>query len=344
MKYDRFVETRRPRWERLESLLSEVKKQGLERLPAGHIEELGTLYRHSASDLAIARRDIPEDRVTAYLDSLVARAYAVIYRDPPAGSRDVGYFVRYGFPAAYRRTGPYTGICVALFFGAAFVSAVLVTVKSSLADILLPGQAQGLRGVMAHHHLWVQSATERHSVAASFIMTNNIAIALSAFAFGMLAAVPTVWIMLSNGINLGATAALVAQYHLSLQLWSFVAPHGVIELSVICASGGAGMAIGDAILRPGLRPRSQALAEAARTSAQVLIGCAALLVVAGTIEAFFSPSPAPPWLKIGVAVILFCALYGWLLGSRPATRTRSYRFEDVFQGETREKSVIRGER
>jgi uncharacterized membrane protein SpoIIM required for sporulation len=198
-----------------------------------------------------------------------------------------------------------------------------------MADILLPGQAQQLRDVMAHHHLWMQSATSNHSVAANFIMLNNIQVAIFAFAGGMLAGVLTLVVMVQNGINIGAVAALVAQYHLSEELWSFVFPHGVIELSVIFMAGGAGMMIGDAVLRPGLLRRRDAVMQAAHRALRLLLGGAALLVVAGTIEGFFSPSNAPDPLKYAVGISTGILLYSYLLGSRPREPRAPYTFQDV---------------
>lgn len=328
--YDRFVAARRARWERLEALLVDTRKWGVERMPADQVEEFGRLYRLTASDLALARGAFPRDRVVTYLNALVARAYRVVYGGRPAGTGDVVNFLRYGFPAAFRHVGVYTLLCFVLFGLAALISAALVAANSSLADLLLPGEARDLRAVMAQHRLWVQSATEHHSVAAGMIMTNNIQVAVLAFGGGMLLTAPTIYVMISNGINFGAVAALVAQYHLSLPFWSFVAPHGVIELSVIFASGGAGMAIGDAILRPGRRRRADAVTAAARVAARVLLGCAGLLVIAGTIEAYFSPSLAPAPLKFAAAAALLCGLYVWVLGSRQARRPGLYRFQEIF--------------
>jgi len=51
-----------------------------------------------------------------------------------------------------------------------------------MADMFLPGEAASLRSVMQHHHLWMKSATENHSVAANFIMLNYIQVAFFAFA------------------------------------------------------------------------------------------------------------------------------------------------------------------
>ena len=322
MQPGQFVAGRRERWERLEALLRSVGKDA-RRASGDELLDLGRLYRTVSSDLAIARRDFPRDRVVDYLNNLIARAHPVVYRRPPADLGATGRFFRYGFPAAYRSAGAYTAVAFALFAVAALISALLVAVRPSLADVLLPGTAQSLRAVMVHHHLWVKSATSNHSVAANFIMINNIQVAFLAFAGGLLLGLGTVYVMIQNGIMFGAVAAMVAQYRLSTPFWAFVVPHGVVELSVIFMAGGAGLMMGDAILRPGLLRRRDAVAHAGRRAIDLVFGAVPLLVIAGTIEAFFSPSDAPPPLKFVFAAVAGTVLYGYLLLSRPAPAIES---------------------
>jgi uncharacterized membrane protein SpoIIM required for sporulation len=119
---------------------------------------------------------------------------------------------------------------------------------------------------------------------------------------------------------------MAAHYGLGQQLWSFVLPHGVIELSVIFMAGGAGLMMGDAIVRPGLLRRRDALTIAARRGVRVIFGCVPLLVIAGTIEGFYSPSDAPHAAKLAVGAITGLLLYAYLLGSRPRRRRHVYTF------------------
>jgi uncharacterized membrane protein SpoIIM required for sporulation len=312
MRRDAFIHRRERDWERL-SLLLDRARSDLRDLTGSEILEMGSLYRDVAADLSLARREYPGDSVTEYLNALLARAHAVIYTDAPTTFSRIGRYVRYGFPAAYRTAARYTLTAFVISALAAIISYALVLLRPGNADVLIPGQAAWMRQVMRAHHLWMQSATSDHSVAANFIMLNNIQVAFLAFAGGIPVGLGTFLVMATNGINLGATAALVQHFGLSLELWSFVFPHGVIELSVIFMAGGAGLMIGDSLLRPGPLTRPDALARAARTALAVLGGCIPLLVIAGTIEGFFSASPAPPALKFAVGLVTGVALYGYLL-------------------------------
>jgi uncharacterized membrane protein SpoIIM required for sporulation len=107
---------------------------------------------------------------------------------------------------------------------------------------------------------------------------------------------------------------------MALQLWSFVAPHGALELPAIFIAGGAGLEIARGLLFPGLLSRRDSLEKAGGRATRLLLGTIPMLIVAGVIEGFFSPSSAPMAMKFGLAAVLFAALmtYLFLLGRSPA--------------------------
>lgn len=328
MRRDTFIKEREGQWEELEGLLRRASSR-LSGMSGPELLRMGDLYLSATSDLATARRDFPGSPVVDYLNGLVARAHPVVYRDTGGSWLQLGHWIRYGFPQAYRDAGRYIALSFAAFAAGAIVAAILVAIHPATADTLLPGEAQDLRSVMEHHHLWMQANTANHPVAANFIMANNITVALEAFAGGMLLGVPAILIELYNGVMLGTVGTMTGQYGLAEGFWSFVLPHGVIELSVIFMAGGAGIMIGDSILRPGRLRRRDALVRAARHALQLTLGGAALLVVAGTIEGFFSPSDAPDWSKVALGALTGVLLYGYLLGSRPKQVPRRYTLEEL---------------
>lgn len=334
MQRDTFIKIRKGDWEELESLVAHARRRA-SHMSGADLLRMGDLYLAATSDFALAQRDFPGSPVTDYLNGLVARAHPVIYREAAGSWSRLGQWIRYGFPQAYRDAGRYIAISFAAFAVGAIVSAILVAIHPATADTLLPGEAAQLRAIMAQHHLWMQANTANHPVAANFIMANNITVAIEAFAGGMLLGIPAVLIEGYNGIMLGAIGTMTGQYGLAEGFWSFVLPHGVIELSVIFMAGGAGLMIGDSILRPGRLRRKDALVRAARHALQLTLGGAALLVVAGTIEGFFSPSNAPDWAKFAVGIVSGVLLYGYLLGSRPKEATHRYTLEELIADEPR---------
>ena len=101
---------------------------------------------------------------------------------------------------------------------------------------------------------------------------------------------------------------------MSLQLWSFVAPHGVLELPAIFIAGGAGLRIAQGLLFPGVLPRRDSLARAGSEAVQLLLGTIPILIIAGIIEAFVSPTGLAIPLKFSMAAALFVLLNVYLFG------------------------------
>jgi uncharacterized membrane protein SpoIIM required for sporulation len=164
--------------------------------------------------------------------------------------------------------------------------------------------------------MWTESIVTIKPLAASGIMTNNLSVSFATFAFGITAGIGTVWMMVVNGLLIGVIGAATWQAGMALQLWSFVAPHGVLELPAIFIAGGAGLEIARGMLFPGLLPRRESLARAGGRAARLVLGIVPMLVVAGVIEGFVSPSGIAKPLKFLLAAVLLAALVTYLALAR----------------------------
>jgi uncharacterized membrane protein SpoIIM required for sporulation len=166
--------------------------------------------------------------------------------------------------------------------------------------------------------LWTDIPEAMRSTASAAILTNNIQVMFLTFAGGATAGLLTILVLLLNGLQIGAVFGLLQAHGLTAGLAEFVAAHGPIELSVIFLAGGCGLFMGDGLLRPGLLTRREALIQRTRTAVQLILGCVPLLILAGLIEGFISPSALPWWLKTLVGLISGLALYAYWLWPRPA--------------------------
>jgi uncharacterized membrane protein SpoIIM required for sporulation len=313
MRAEEFYQSRKSEWEALSHLLD--KCQGdMRGLSESQVRDISRLYRSVTSDLALAQRDFPRNEVTLYLNQLVARAHAVVYRSEPLALKSLWHFAVAGFPRLFRETWVFTFIAALFFLIPAIGSGVGVYAKPELATSLLPPEAHRLIGVVEDKELWIDIPVEERPYASSFIMTNNIRVSFLAFASGLTAGLMTLWVLSFNGLMIGALTGLTSFHGIGFELWTFVIGHGVIELSVIFMAGGSGLMLGWSILRPGLMRRRDSLAQAARKAVYLLLGAVPWLVIAGTIEGFISPSEtiAIP-VKWGVGIVSGIFLYGYLL-------------------------------
>src|SRR5262249_39040458 len=139
---------------------------------------------------------------------------------------------------------------------------------------------------------------------ASYIMTNNITVCFAEFAMGITAGLGTIYLLLTNGLLMGVISAACWQGGMSGQLWSFVAPHGVLELPAIFIAGGAGLLIGRGLLFPGSLSRRDSLVYYGGQAGRLILGIVPVLVIAGTIEGFISPSSFSPIGKFALAGVI----------------------------------------
>src|SRR5207249_2753543 len=165
-------------------------------------------------------------------------------------------------------------------------------------------QAQGIG--------YAQSSGEDLPLIASAIISNNIKIGFWAFVGGLAGGVLTAFVLVTNGLSLGAGFGLFVNYHAGGYLATFVAGHGVLELTAIFIAGGAGFRVAGALLVPGDRTRRDALVVEGRIAARMVGAVVTLLAIAGTIEGLLSASDAPAGLKYltsALSVVLL-AIYG----------------------------------
>lgn len=316
MNLDQFVTQRRPSWQQLEALTTHAHRRASS-LSLQDLDELGRLYRSATADLALAQRDFPKQDATIYLNQLVARAHNFIYRSPPLRWQGVKRFYTEIYPRLYRTLLPYTILAAAIFFLGA-VAAFLVVWNDPEAIYIIAGpQIAPLVKQVEEGRLWIDIAPTARSAAAGMIFTNNIQVMFMTFAGGVTAGILSAWVLLNNGMGLGAIFGLLQAHALVGGLAEFVAAHGFIELSIIFLAGGCGLFLGDGLIRPGLHSRRETLVERGQVSVRLILGSAPLLVFAGLIEGFISPSSLHWSLKVGVGLLTGIALYWyWLRAGR----------------------------
>jgi len=323
MTLDAFIAERQARWAELEAAIKTAKRGRIRTQSASDIERFGLLLRQASSDLAIARRDHPDAPATEYLNTLCARAHPLLIRGTPMRLGSIWHFFGTALPRSFRAAGPYIATSLALMLIGFIAGWVAVDVRPDLRASLVP---PSLFDQMARGQ--IGTGVPDAPFAAAFIIQNNIRVALICFAGGVFLGIPTAFVLLSNGWMLGTVAAAVHLGGYDVQFWSLIVPHGVLELSVIVISGGTGLMLGDAILRPGQLRRGEALARVAVRAVLLALGAASLLVIAGTLEAFVSPSALPAGAKLAVGGTVGVLLYAWLLLSgRGPRRRRSIGFD-----------------
>ena len=332
MDLDEFITDRRPRWNRLERLLETAESSPEWELGHERIQELVRLYRLASSDLNQARSFTANPQVLERLNQLTGRGYRFVYRGARRKTtrEAVWRFAASDVPAAFARERGYVAAA-----GSAFVLGAVIGLAAVLAD---PDNARDLIPLQfftespKERVKRIESGEERiDSVekAAEFgalLFTNNIQVSFLAFSLGALTIVGGWWILLYNGVILGAVVACYYLDGVHVFAAAWLGPHGALELPAIVFAGAAGLRAGRALLMPGDLSRGAAVRRAFPSVWRMMLATAVILVAAGLIEGSFSQFSAkavPYGLKIAVALTLFVLLMLYLFVRRTSFRTAS---------------------
>lgn len=313
MDAQQFVKSRQHDWEQLSKLLDRSQNR-IEQLSPAEVKHLGALYRAAASDLALAQRAYPREKVTVYLNGLVARGHSQLYRSRPLAINRLVHYITTGFPRAFRQAWPFMLTSFLLFTIPALVAGFITLNDPESALWLLPADIQRLVPQIEQQELWTNIPLEERPYFSSAITTNNVQVSFLAFAGGALAGLMTIYVMILNGLLIGGLTGLTGHYGIGFDLWTFAIGHGVIELTTIFIAGASGLQVGWSIINPGLLRRRDALILAARKALKLIVGCVPILIIAGLIEGFISPNESIPWpVKWGVGITTGLLLYAYLL-------------------------------
>ncbi len=304
-----WIALRKESWSRLETLVQQVETSSLKTLSSVDLREFGLLYRQAAADLSAVRADEAARTLEAYLNRLVSRAHNHIYSGDRMNLSSVWNFLSRGYPRIFRRLLPYTTVALAIFLAGALLGTLLTVARPQFMHAMLGPQ---MIDKIEHHQMWTDSILTAKPQESSRIMTNNIAVCFYTYAGGILAGLGTILLMFTNGMSIGVITTACTQHHMALSMWSFVAAHGALELPSIFISGGAGLRLASGLLFPGMLRRRDALALAGAESIRLLSGNIPMLIIAGILEAFLSPTHAPLALKFSISAVLLTGLCFWL--------------------------------
>jgi uncharacterized membrane protein SpoIIM required for sporulation len=271
-------------------------------------------YRLLAHDVARARVLMPATRTREYLENAYARAHASLHHGAWRAGSTLHVLLMQEVPASMRWLTPYLAWTTLIFALAACAGYALVHRYPEL--IALFASPQMIASVEGGK-LWTEGLLNvvPSSILSVQILTNNIVVSLFAYCLGFLFGLGTLYILGLNGMMLGAVFAFVGEHGLARELLGFIVPHGCVELSVMCLSGAAGAAIGEALIRPGAAGRLESFRAAALRSGVILLACALLLIGAGLIEGFVSPDPRFSFsARIGIGLGYFALMVAFLSG------------------------------
>jgi uncharacterized membrane protein SpoIIM required for sporulation len=327
----RFRAERETQWRELEGLVDRATKGGVRRLSADELYRLPALYRGVLSSLSVARAISLDRNLLNYLESLATRAYVFVYGSRDGVSFTVGRFFASGFPRLVRSFAGWLAVSASIMLlGVACGWVLTLHQPERFSSFVSPAMAGGRSPLATRDELEEvlrsggDETTDRLGAFASFLFTHNARIGLACFVLGFAAGVPVLVLLFSNGLALGAFAAIYHAQGLGAEFWGWILPHGITELLAVCLCGAAGLSVGWAVVSPGMLARVDAIAAAGRRAASLAVGTVAMFLFAALIEGFFRQLVVGDVPRVMVATATavgwwaYFRLAGVRAGDRPA--------------------------
>lgn len=279
-------------------------------------DRLADAYTELTADLAFAQTHFPTSRITIYLNNLASALHNEIYRNKHEKWSRIVTFWTQEVPQTMHDARRELLASFLIFLVSALIGVlssandpdfVRLILGNSYVDMTLENIARGEP----------MAVYDGSSEVPMFlrITLNNVMVSFNCFAMGLLTSFGTGYMLLSNGIMVGAFQAFFYQHGLlwesALAIWL----HGTLEIWAIVVAGAAGLALGNGWLFPGTYSRLESFKRGARRGLKIVIGTVPVFIMAGFIEGFVTRhTELPDALRLGVilvslAFILFYYIY-----------------------------------
>lgn len=302
-------------WDRLERLVAAMERGSVRSLDDDDLLVLPLLYRSALSSLSVARETSLDRALISYLEQLCTRAYFQVYGVPtPAGRQLLGFFAR-GWPLAIQSIWRETLVAALLMLAGTVVGFLLVTGDPSWYYSIIPaafadGRDPSASAETLRAMLYDGGGGQMLAGFATALFTHNAQIAIFAFALGFAFGLPSVLLIIYNGLMLGAMLSIYVAKGLGAALGGWLIIHGSTELFAIAVAGGAGMRIGMAIAFPGRLSRARSIMQAGRSAAVAMGGAVVMLAVAGLLEGIGRQTVTADATRYTIGLAM---LAGWLV-------------------------------
>lgn len=320
MRQETFETRNASLWDQYESILKQCGKKISGRVNLNNTD-FPFLYRKICNHYAIALTRQYSPALVTRLHTMIMDGHKLLYKKSSFQLAHIIVFFSQTFPATFRKNIVYFIVALTLFLVPAIGTGVSCYIKQDLIySIMSESQVSDFEFMYDPANKKYGRSEKTHSeknvMMFGFYIKNNISIGFRTFAGGMLVGIGSVFYLMFNGILLGGVSGHVTRLGFTQTFWPFVSGHGAFELTAIVISGMAGLILAKAIIAPGNFKRTDALKISAPSALHLMIGAAAMLLMAAFIEAFWSPARIPPGFKYLAAgclwflVILYLSLAG----------------------------------
>ncbi len=301
-KSGRFIEERKESWLKAKDIINKTGASKINKLTDEEFVELPDLYRRITTDAETAYALELSPDIIDYLENLVVGLHNLLFTVKRSYIDDLKKLIFEDFAFSFKRNIIPLTISFILFFGSIIISTVVVYKDPSLFKAIAGEEAEQQMLNSFSDAAYNSRSLSDNIYMTGFYIRNNVSIALMSFAVGIIVCIGTLYLLLYNGIMIGASQGFIIGSGYGKNFFDFVTAHSSFELLGICIAAGAGLALGMSILFPGREKRIKSLAYKAREIVPIIITAAFLIGSAAFIEGFLSPTKIPYIIKLIVCL------------------------------------------
>ena len=302
MREAAFVKQNKDKWATFENALSNQTQIAT--------DVLSDLYIEITDHLSYAKTFYTGSNTEFYLNSLASQAHQQIYKTKREPKNRILSFWKTEFPSMFYEHQRELLIAFLVF---SFFTAVGAFSAANEGDFVRSILGDGyvnmtLENIEKGDPMAVYKQMGEVNMFLG-ITINNIRVALTAFAYGIMLGIGTLMVLMQNGIMLGSFQYFFYEKGLLWESIRSIWIHGTIEISVIIIAGCAGLVMANGMLFPGTYTRLESFKRAVNNGLKIMISTVPFFIIAGFLEGFVTRhTEMPDWLAIFIILTSFALI------------------------------------
>lgn len=269
-------------------------------------DELASLYTQLVNDLSYAQTYYPKSKTVLYLNNLAAKAFQKIYKTKRQDTNRFIHFWKTEVPLILFEYRRYLAYAFIIFLSFVAIGALSAEYDDAFIRLVLgDGYVnKTLENIEKGDPVAIYKSGSNWGSAFG-ITLNNLYVGITSFVFGVFGGIGTGYIMMENGIMVGAFQYLFVKEDVFWESVRGIWIHGAMEIFAIVIEGAAGFILGASILFPKTYSRMISFKTGVKTGVKILISTFPFTIAAGILEGYVTrySNVMPNWLSIGI--ILF---------------------------------------
>ena len=292
-------------------------------------DKLADLFIELTDDLSYTRTFYPGSKTTQYLNSLAARIHQSLYKSKKERKERFIRFWKYEAPFIFYKRRKEILISFTIFILAMLIGIVSAAGDSGFVRLIMGDSYVNmtLENIDKGDPLAVYKQMNGIDMFLG-ITFNNIRVSFIAFMFGLLISFGTAWILISNGIMLGAFQYFFHIHDLLFESVLVIWIHGTLEISSIIIAGAAGITLGNSILFPGTYSRRISFMIGAKEGLKMIVSLIPIFITAGFLESFVTRHTGMPVFLSLTIIMVSLTFVIWYFVIYPSILNKKIEVED----------------